>query len=43
MSATDTTDTAGMGYLDSRTRRAVTVYAPLVAFVAGGAVLQGVM
>src|ERR1700749_231223 len=30
---TTTTDTAGMGYLDSRTRRALTVYAPLVAFV----------
>ncbi len=30
---TTTTDTAGMSYLDTRTRRALTVYAPLLAFV----------
>ena len=33
MSAQDTTDTAGMSYLDSLPRRIVTVYAPLAVFV----------
>jgi multiple sugar transport system permease protein len=33
MSEKETTDTAGMGYLDSLPRRAVTVYAPLAVFV----------
>jgi multiple sugar transport system permease protein len=33
MSATDQTDTAGMGYLDSLRRRAVVVYAPLAVFM----------
>ncbi len=33
MSATDATDTVGMGFLETRLRRAVTVYLPLVAFL----------